>query len=230
MNVTGTTETVEDVLNIFLLAVLLQREDVEFIIIYGLCVVMHWWEGREMGCILFQQPVGLIPAGVQPGQVTPKQCWKPLWNKLLLSSVLGEEGERLFTELFSLEHSQIHFETWIGAERQLYNFILISVRKFANVSAFHFIFFLAFFVNLCRNSFFPTATLLRVCVWSVVLSKIMANYSVKNFLFWGLFSPLLSTVSQGEISSSFDFTPSQPSFHQDMPRNLKGAVSAKRSL
>jgi len=42
MNVTGTTETVVDVLNIFLLAVLLQREDVEFIIIYGLCVVMHW--------------------------------------------------------------------------------------------------------------------------------------------------------------------------------------------
>lgn len=112
------------------------------------------------------------------------------------------------------------------------NFLLISLGKFANVSAFFFFsyFFLAFFINLCRNSFFPTATLLRVRVWSVVLSKIMANYSVKNFLFWGLFPPLLSIVSQGEISSSFDFTPSQPSFHQDMPWNLKGAVSAKRSL
>lgn len=58
----------------------------------------------------------------------------------------------------------------------------------------------------------------------------MANYSRKNLFFEAFFPPLLSIISRGEISSSFDFAPSQLSFHQDMSQNLKGAVSAKRSL
>lgn len=44
----------EDVLKIFLPVVLLQREDVEFVIIYcfvALCVVMHREEGGEKGCV-----------------------------------------------------------------------------------------------------------------------------------------------------------------------------------
>lgn len=55
----------------------------------------------------------------------------------------------------------------------------------------------------------------------------MANYSIKNVFSEAFFPPLLSIISQGEISASFDFAPSQPSFHQDMSRNLKGAVKCK---
>lgn len=57
----------------------------------------------------------------------------------------------------------------------------------------------------------------------------MANYSIKNFL-PGPFPLKCHLVGAKSLSASFDSAPSEPSFHQDTPQTLTGAVSANRSL
>lgn len=57
----------------------------------------------------------------------------------------------------------------------------------------------------------------------------MANYSIKNFL-PGPFPLKCHLVGAKSLSASFDSAPSEPSFHQDAPQTLTGAVSANRSL
>lgn len=57
----------------------------------------------------------------------------------------------------------------------------------------------------------------------------MANYSIKNFL-PRPFPLKCHLVGAKSLSASFDLAPSEPSFQQDAPQTLTGAVSAKRSL